>query len=188
MKNKERKFVLNESQIMDVVNYAYRKFGYRPAKKIDESIFDDFKFLNEDEDTEAANDPTEEKVDKVTDEQLRVDSLKTAVKLARLMNKVTPEDMLEISTKISAYLKNHQVGTEFVPEETPEVPLENDDDTSDDDDVEDVDDNTSEEASENVEPDVEEFIIDDDDEEPSDEDESEEANESGSDIPEEFIL
>ena len=194
MTKKERKIVLTESQLGDVVDYAFMTYGSKkkvPKNLFETKLFDEYKFLNEAEEDDDDDEPIEDesKKDKVTDEQLRIDSLKIAVKLSRLMNKVTAEDLLEISTKVSSYLKSHQVGTEYVPEDDGTTPLENKDEKNSEDNLENSD-VPGEDIDANNEFTLDDVSLDGDEdvENDSDEDESEEANEAGSDIPQEFIL
>ena len=185
---KNRTITLNENQLATVINMSFDMFGSKPKKHVNESgLFDEFKFLGEseeDEQDDRAEEP-ESHVDKVTDEQLRIDALKIAVKLSRLMNKVTAEDMLEISTKVASYLKNHQVGTEYVPDEE-SMPMEDESENPEDNEVADETDVESDDNGDEIE-DVEmddtpeEFTIDDEDEEES-------ADESSMDVPEEFVI
>ena len=163
------------------------------AKKVNEDIYKDIRFLTEDEDADPDNEEATEdakKNEKVTDEQLRVDSLKIAVKLSRLMNKVTAEDILEISTKVAAYLKDHQVGAEYVPAEDPDAPAEGDEnveEVEDEETEEVVDDENGDETEEDTTEETEEFTVPDEDVEDNDEEESEGADEEEFVIPDEFL-
>lgn len=47
--------------------------------------------------------------DKMTDEELKIESLKIATNIAKLMSDVTTDDILTIATKVSDFIRNHEV-------------------------------------------------------------------------------
>lgn len=156
---------INESQLVDIMSLIVGKNNTVPIKKLTEDI------ILEDDDDEEESDASADNVDKVTDEQLRIDALKLSIKISKLMNKVTPEDMLEISSKVASYLKDHKVGTDFVPDQAGDEPTKEE---------------QPEETEEvEVEETPDEFEIDLE-EEPAPE--SENTNEDNFVIPDEFIL
>ena len=123
----------------------------------------------------------------VSPEQLRIDSLRLALKVIKLFDAVTAQDLLSVSSKISDFLINHKVGDDYDPNM-----LGSGNDTDE-----------SEEESENYPKDSEEpteeeenFEIpeDEDDEDLNiedldDEDEEGEAeNEASSEVPNEFFI
>lgn len=165
---------LTESELVDAISYALGKDANR--NKLHKLVKEEILFEDEDdEETESESDS--ESVDKVTDEQLRIDSLKFSIKIGKLFNKVTPEDMLEISMKVASYLKDHQVGTDYDPAQAGDEPTKSSDE--------------KEEESVEVEetPEGENFEVEDiEDIQEPDGEESESANEESFTIPDEFIL
>ncbi len=68
--------------------------------------------LNEDE---SSSDTT------MTDEDLKVESLKIATNIAKLMADVTVDDVISIAGKVSDFIRNHNIGSEEKTEETKDV-------------------------------------------------------------------
>lgn len=62
--------------------------------------------LNEDEDVnESAEDKT------MTEEELKIESLKIATNIAKLMSDVTTDDIITIADKVSGFIRDHQIGS-----------------------------------------------------------------------------
>lgn len=121
--------------------------------------------------------------DGLTDEELKEVALDIAIDISRLMEKVSPDDILKISRDVANYIKFHVIGSEYDPDNNGEIEDEEEKplDVDDDREYNIIDD---------------EFTIDDDEEESEDEDkeekeddkESEETSEKGDVIPNEFII
>lgn len=47
--------------------------------------------------------------DKMPDEDLRIEALKRAIDIAKLMSNVTTQDVINIATKIADYISNTQI-------------------------------------------------------------------------------
>ena len=123
----------------------------------------------------------------VSPEQLRIDSLRLALKVIKLFDAVTAQDLLSVSSKISDFLINHKVGDDYDPnmlgsgndadeseEESENYPKDSEEPT---------------EEEENFEipggEDDEDLNIEDLDDE---EDEGEAENEASSEVPNEFFI
>lgn len=121
--------------------------------------------------------------DGLTDEELKEVALDIAIDISRLMEKVSPDDILKISRDVANYIKFHAIGSEYDPDNNGEIEDEEEKplDVDDDREYNIIDD---------------EFTIDDDDEESESEDkeekeddkEVEETSEKGDVIPNEFII
>ena len=72
----------------------------------DEALLEDI--LNEDDDD--VNESAEDK--KMTEEELKIESLKIATNIAKLMSDVTTDDIITIADKVSGFIRNHQIGSE----------------------------------------------------------------------------
>lgn len=69
--------------------------------------------LFEDEDPDAISDD-----ELMTEEELKIESLKIATNIAKLMSDVTPEDILNIANTVSDFIRNHEIGGDNSTEET----------------------------------------------------------------------
>ena len=124
----------------------------------------------------------------VSPEQLRIDSLRLALKVIKLFDAVTAQDLLSVSSKISDFLINHKVGDDYNPNM---LGGENDADESEEESEEEYP-NDSEEPTEEEEnfeipegEDDEDLNIDDLDDE---DEEGEAENEASSEVPNEFFI
>lgn len=52
---------------------------------------------------------TEIEPDKIPDEELRIEALKRAIDIAKLMSNVTTEDIISIAAKVVDYIRNTQI-------------------------------------------------------------------------------
>ena len=52
---------------------------------------------------------TELEPDKIPDEELRIQALKRAIDIAKLMSNVTTEDIISIAAKVVDYIRNTQI-------------------------------------------------------------------------------
>lgn len=69
-----------------------------------EDVFMD-SFLEDGEDSFV----TELEPDKIPDEELRIEALKRAIDIAKLMSNVTTEDIISIAAKVVDYIRNTQI-------------------------------------------------------------------------------
>lgn len=70
---------------------------------------EDFETLTED----AGDDDTTVKEDKLmTDEELKIESLKIATNIAKLLTDVTAQDIVTIAGTVSGFIKNYQVASD----------------------------------------------------------------------------
>ena len=69
-----------------------------------EDVFMD-SFLEDGEDSFV----TEREPDKIPDEELRIEALKRAIDIAKLMSNVTTEDIISITAKVVDYIRNTQI-------------------------------------------------------------------------------
>ncbi|WQJ53621.1 MAG: hypothetical protein [Wendovervirus sonii] len=67
--------------------------------------------LFEDELFEETNELEVSSEKQMSEEDLKVESLKIATNIAKLMSDVTPEDIIQIATKVSDFIKNHKIGS-----------------------------------------------------------------------------
>lgn len=85
-------------------------------------------------------DSFEEKDNGMSDEDLKIESLKIATNICKLMNNVLPEDVVAVAEKVADFIKN---GTgELAPDSTSE------DETTEESDFEDVSDEDTDEPTE----------------------------------------
>lgn len=119
------------------------------------------------EDNAILEEDTYTENDGMSDEDLKIESLKIATNICKLMNDVTPEDIMEVAEKVAKFIKNG--GNLEVSSDTAETASE--DENSD---FEDTDEESTE--TEDFE---EDFSTEDETEEPAEdkEDESSEDNE-----------
>lgn len=69
------------------------------------------------------DDGFEEKDNGMSDEDLKIESLKIATNICKLMNNVLPEDIIEVAEKVANFIKNgggELSSDDTTPEETPE--------------------------------------------------------------------
>ena len=71
--------------------------------------------LNED-DVNEANEPKP-----MTEEELKIESLKIATNIAKLMSDVTTDDIITIADKVSGFIRDHQIGSEETKSEESDV-------------------------------------------------------------------
>ena len=123
----------------------------------------------------------------VSPEQLRIDSLRLALKVIKLFDAVTAQDLLSVSSKISDFLINHKVGDDYDPNM-----LGGGDDADESEEESEDYPNDSEEPTEEEEnfeipedEDDEDLNIEDLDDE---EEEGEAENEGSTEVPNEFFI
>ncbi len=181
----------------------YNKFNNRNSivnRYIKESdSFDDDEFLVEDDNVSEGDESGSEVESEVDEETIRIDSLKIAMKIAKMLDNVKIEDCIELSGLVENFLKNYVPGADIevvlgLKDSEDDESNEGEEDLEGGDDdmlsLEDIDSEDAEEESGNdkesdsKESDSEDFTIDDED---YDNDEKA-ANEGGSEIPDEFII
>ena len=68
---------------------------------------------------EDANESAEDK--KMTEEELKIESLKIATNIAKLMSDVTTDDIITIADKVSGFIRDHQIGSEETKSEESDI-------------------------------------------------------------------
>ena len=123
---------------------------------------DDFQDASEDLTEDVLTEETSASVEKkMSDEDLKVEALKIATNIAKLMSNVTAQDVVTIAGTVSDFIRNHEIGS-----------AETSDDFLSDNETEETsaEEEKPEEFETKEEPEAEEFKTDD--EEVSDESES----------------
>jgi len=65
--------------------------------------------------------------EEMSDEELKVESLKIATNIAKLMSDVTPDDIISIASKVSDFIKNHEIASEEKKKEESDMDFINND-------------------------------------------------------------
>lgn len=162
--------------------------------KESEDSFEDDEFLVED-DNVSENENGSAVESEVDEETIRIDSLKIAMKIAKMLDNVKIEDCIELSGLVENFLKNYVPGADIevilgLKEGDDEESNEGEEDLESGDEdmlsLEDIDSEDEEESDDEKKDDEksEDFTIEDDD---YDNDENS-ANEGGSEIPDEFLI
>ena len=121
---------------------------------------DDFQDASEDLTEDVLTEETSASVEKkMSDEDLKVEALKIATNIAKLMSNVTAQDVVTIAGTVSDFIRNHEIGS-----------AETSDDFLSDNEAEETPEEKAEEFETTEEPEAEEFKTGD--EEVSDESES----------------
>ena len=121
---------------------------------------DDFQDASENLTEDVLTEETSASVEKkMSDEDLKVEALKIATNIAKLMSNVTAQDVVTIAGTVSDFIRNHEIGS-----------AETSDDFLSDNEAEETPEEKTEEFETTEEPEVEEFKTGD--EEVSDESES----------------
>lgn len=155
-------------------------------KYIKESELFDDKIITEGEDEEVSNADNLES--EVTDEMIRIDSLKLANKVCRMIDSVSIEDMINVASMAEHFLRDYVPGCDIeeilgLKSSSKEDESEKEEESSDD-----------EESTENSDEDIniddlDDFTIEDDEEDNKDEeDEVDNTNETSSEVPDQFII
>lgn len=173
---------------------------YNKNRKVNESeLFDDElglhidsdDILKEDDEPQANADnqePEPKAAEEAMDEQqLRIESLKIAVKIAKLFDEVQPSDLIEMSDEVFKYVQHQSLTS---GEWDPSYGIGDEDTTTSD------EEETPEEDTSDATDAIEDFDIDDleapdedktDAEENKDEEDKEKADETSPEVPEEFF-
>lgn len=102
-------------------------------------LYEADEFIDMDDSLTEENDPTnnaETKDKSLTDEELKIESLKIATNIAKLLSDVTAQDIVTIAGTVSAFIKNYEVEGSTPTMEAPEPPVNA---APADDNIEDVD-------------------------------------------------
>ena len=126
----------------------------------------------------------------VSPEQLRIDSLRLALKVIKLFDAVTAQDLLSVSSKISDFLINHKVGDDYDPNmlgSGNEADADESEEESEEEYPNDSEEPTEEEENFEIpeDEDDEDLNIEDLDDE---DEEGEAENEASSEVPNEFFI
>lgn len=100
--------VLSEEDLLEVEQLMNRESSDEDMENMLEEAE-----LFEDEDPDAISDD-----EVMTEEELKIESLKIATNIAKLMSDVTPEDILSIANTVSDFIRNHEIGGDTSTEET----------------------------------------------------------------------
>lgn len=159
-------------------------------KYIKESELFDDKIITEGEDEEVSNADNLES--EVTDEMIRIDSLKLANKVCRMIDSVSIEDMINVASMAEHFLRDYVPGCDI--EEILGLKSSSKEDESEKE-KEPSDDEESTEGSDDEDIDIDDlddFTIEDDEEdnkeEKDEEDKDDNTNETSSEVPDQFII
>lgn len=182
------------------------KISERKNKKnnlINEDLFDTNNFFLTEDDEPKENDGEKEGDGGMSDQELKVKCVDIATNIAKLMNDVTPEDILTISRKVANFIKVHEIGSTYDPDNEFADDVDKKDEATEDESEKDLKDGGSDAESEDnneftiddftshVEQDNKDeelpdtFSLDDEDDEETKE---ENANETSEQIPQKFII
>jgi len=96
--------------------YSKFKFGKYSEKADEGHLFDSNDSLNEaDNDEEVETSSGAGSDNTKTEDQLRIEACKLSQKISKLMNNVTPADMLEIADACLKYIKYQKAGEDYDP-------------------------------------------------------------------------
>lgn len=89
-------------------------------------LYEADEFIDMDDSLTEENEPTnnaETKDKSLTDEELKIESLKIATNIAKLLSDVTAQDIVTIAGTVSAFIKNFEVEGSTPTMGTPEPPV-----------------------------------------------------------------
>ena len=159
-------------------------------KYIKESELFDDRIITEGEDEEVSNADNLES--EVTDEMIRIDSLKLANKVCRMIDSVSIEDMINVASMAEHFLRDYVPGCDI--EEILGLKSSSKEDESEKEENQ-SDDEESTEGSDDEDiniDDLDDFTIEDDEEdnkeEKDEEDKDDNTNEISSEVPDQFII
>ena len=149
-------------------------------KYIKESELFDDKIITEGEDEEVSNADNLES--EVTDEMIRIDSLKLANKVCRMIDSVSIEDMINVASMAEHFLRDYVPGCDI--EEILGLKSSSKEDESEKEEEQSNDEESTENSDEDINiDDLDDFTIEDDEE-----DKDENTNETSSEVPDQFII
>ena len=99
---------INEEDLLEVEQLMTRESSDEDMENMLEEAE-----LFEDEDPDAISDD-----EVMTEEELKIESLKIATNIAKLMSDVTPDDILSIANTVSDFIRNHEIGGDNSTKET----------------------------------------------------------------------
>ena len=155
-------------------------------KYIKESELFDDKIITEGEDEEVSNADNLES--EVTDEMIRIDSLKLANKVCRMIDSVSIEDMINVASMAEHFLRDYVPGCDI--EEILGLKSSSKEDESEKEEEPSDDEESTENSDEDINiDDLDDFTIEDDEEDNKEEkDEDDNTNETSSEVPDQFII
>ena len=158
-------------------------------KYIKESELFDDKIITEGEDEEVSNADNLES--EVTDEMIRIDSLKLANKVCRMIDSVSIEDMINVASMAEHFLRDYVPGCDI--EEILGLKSPSKEDESEKEENQSDDEESTENSDEDINiDDLDDFTIEDDEEdnkeEKDEEDKDDNTNETSSEVPDQFII
>lgn len=162
-------------------------------KYIKESeLFDDDNIITEGEDNEENNN-ADNLESEVSDEMIRIDSLKLANKICRMIDSVSVEDLINVSSMAEKFLRDYIPGCDI--EEILGLKSSSTDNKKDEETPSENEENSSEDSEEDINiDDLDDFTIEDDEEdekketEDEEEDKDDNTNETSSEVPDQFII
>ena len=155
-------------------------------KYIKESELFDDKIITEGEDEEVSNADNLES--EVTDEMIRIDSLKLANKVCRMIDSVSIEDMINVASMAERFLRDYVPGCDI--EEILGLKSSSKEDESEKEENQSDNEESTENSDEDINiDDLDDFTIEDDEEDNKEEkDEDDNTNETSSEVPDQFII
>ena len=158
-------------------------------KYIKESELFDDRIITEGEDEEVSNADNLES--EVTDEMIRIDSLKLANKVCRMIDSVSIEDMINVASMAEHFLRDYVPGCDI--EEILGLKSSSKEDESEKKEKQSDDEESTEDSDEDINiEDLDDFTIEDDEEdnkeEKDEEDKDDNTNETSSEVPDQFII
>ena len=158
-------------------------------KYIKESELFDDRIITEGEDEEVSNADNLES--EVTDEMIRVDSLKLAYKVCRMIDSVSIEDMINVSSMAERFLRDYVPGCDI--EEILGLKSSSKEDESEKEENQSDNEESTENSDEDINiDDLDDFTIEDDEEgnkeEKEEEDKDDNTKEISSEVPDQFII
>ena len=155
-------------------------------KYIKESELFDDKIITEGEDEEVSNADNLES--EVTDEMIRIDSLKLANKVCRMIDSVSIEDMINVASMAEHFLRDYVPGCDI--EEILGLKSSSKEDESEKEENQSDNEESTENSDEDINiDDLDDFTIEDDEEDNKEEkDEDDNTNETSSEVPDQFII
>ena len=155
-------------------------------KYIKESELFDNKIITEGEDEEVSNADNLES--EVTDEMIRIDSLKLANKVCRMIDSVSIEDMINVASMAERFLRDYVPGCDI--EEILGLKSSSKEDESEKEEEPSDDEESTEDSNEDINiDDLDDFTIEDDEEDNKEEkDKDDNTNETSSEVPDQFII
>lgn len=119
-----RKNMIALNEALHYINEAQRTLKEEDEVLTEDELFED------DDDTESSAEQETEK--KMTEEELKIESLKIATNIGKLMSDVTPSDIIEISSAVADFIRNHEIGSESKDNDSEDLESNEDEEESED--------------------------------------------------------